>query len=180
MGKALKGCLVVALLSVIIFSACAGPSLLPKSDARVSEEYGYDDAGRFSYKILPDGDKIRYSYDAEGQLAGVSAPGMQIKLAYDERGNTTLAQDNAGKQEYRYDQLNRPVEVVYKHGVEKSLRYEYDPKDRITSINILGKNNEPEYRVNYEYDLFGNLLSVDDVMGRTEYSYYPEKDTDNE
>jgi RHS repeat-associated protein len=165
--------LIPFLILVLLGTACGGSSSTPKPV--ISEQYSYDDAGRLSYKILPSGEKVSYKYDANGQLTAISGPGLKVQLAYDAQGNTILMEDNTGKTEYKYDELNRPTEIVYQHSPKKTIRYEYDPWNRVTALKLSNENNEVVYQVNYDYDMFGNLLVINDGTERIEYSYDLEK-----
>ena len=166
--------LIPFLILVLIGTACGGSSSAPKPV--ISEQYSYDDAGRLNYKVLPSGEKVSYGYDANGQLTEISGPGLKVQLAYDKRGNTILMENNNGKTEYQYDEFNRPIEVISKYSPEKKIRYKYDPWNRVTEVTVLNENDEVVHQVDYEYDMFGNLLVVNDGVGRIEYSYDPAKD----
>jgi len=145
-----------------------------QSKGIISEQYEFDKDGRLIYRITPDGSKIKYKYNNLGLPIKVEYPDDTVKYGYDANGNRIWMQNSSGKTEYKYDAFDRLIEVVFKYSPEKRIRYEYDPWDRITGIKIL-ENDRIDYYVKYEYNILGNLKSIDDGTGKIEYDYYPEK-----
>ena len=160
----------IPLLAIICFlSGCS-----PHPKGIIKEKYQYDSEGRLICRILPDGNRIKYKYNDQGFLIETKYPGDSVKYKYDANGMLISMQNKNGKTEYRYDSFDRLTEVIFKYGLEKKIKYEYDPWDRISSIKILG-NGRLDYNIKYEYDLLGNLISIEDGIGRVEYEYYPER-----
>lgn len=159
----------IGILALIFLGGCSDhPSDL------ISEQYEYDQEGRLKCKVAPDGQKTKYTYNDKGHLTKVIYPDTTVQFGYDAQGNRIWMQDGTGRTEYRYDAFDQLIGVVFKHSPEKKVTYSYDPWGRISNLRILAES-QVEYEVNYEYDLFGNLLSIDHGDGRIEYTYYPEK-----
>ncbi len=140
----------------------------------ISEQYEYDSEGRLIEKIAPDGGKTGFKYNEQGLLKKIIYPKGSVSYAYDVIGNRIWMQDEHGKTEYKYDAFDRLTEVIFRYSPEKRIKYEYDPWSRISSISITGKNGA-DYQVKYEYNILGNLVSIDDGIERIDYTYYPDR-----
>ena len=151
------------------FSGCS-----PHAKRTVSERYEYDSEGRLTCKIAPDGSKTEYKYNNQGLLTKISYPKGTVSYGYDASGNRIWMEDEHGRTEYKYDAFDRLIEAVFKYSPEKVIRYEYDPWNRISSVEILG-NERVDYRVKYEYSILGNLRCIDDGFGSVDYKYFPDK-----
>jgi len=154
----------------LLITGCSQP------EARfLSEQYKYDGKGRLIEKVTPDGGKINYIYNDQNLPIEIKYSGGYVRYAYDTNGNRILMQNKVGRTEYKYDAFDRLTEVIFKYSPEKKIRYEYDPWSRISSMKILDQADAVEYQVRYEYNILGNLLSIDDGIGRIKYAYYPEE-----
>jgi len=160
-------CTFLTLFFLLLFSGCSNEGIL-------SEQYEYDKDGRLICRITPDGSKTKYKYNDQGLLIEIKYPDSPVRYGYDANGNRIWVQNRSGKTEYKYDAFDRPIEVIFKYSPEKRIRYEYDPWNRISAIKILDGQNV-NYQVKYEYNIMGNLVSIDDGNGRIEYNYFPDK-----
>jgi RHS repeat-associated protein len=140
----------------------------------LSEQYKYDNKGRLISRITPDGRKTEYRYNKQGLLTKISYPQGSVSYGYDASGNRIWMENEHGRTEYKYDAFDRLTEAIFRYSPEKGIRYEYDPWSRISSIKILDRD-KIDYQVKYEYNIIGNIVSIDDGAGRIEYSYYPER-----
>lgn len=161
---------ILLISSILLFFV--GCSEQPKKISQ--EEYGYDDKGRLISRITPDGSKIKYKYNNQGLPVEINYPDGAVRYGYDANGNRVWMQNKSGKAEYKYDAFGRLTEVIFKYSPEKRVMYEYDPWDRISAVKILD-GQRVSYGVKYEYNILGNITSIDDGAGRIEYSYHPEK-----
>lgn len=141
----------------------------------VVEEYLFNKEGNLISRTAPDGSGIKYKYNNKGLLVEIDYPDGSVKYDYDTNGNRIQMLDRSGKIEYRYDAFNRLIEVVFNHSPIKKVRYEYDPWSRIISIAILNEIDNTEFSIKYNYDILGNIINIDDGIGRIEYNYFPEK-----
>jgi len=164
--------IIIVLVTLILCGHLEGCSR--KDASFLIEQYKYDNEGRIIEKIAPDGGKINYTYNDHGQPILIKYKGGSVRYGYDASGNRIWMENEHGRTEYRYDAFNRLTEAIFRYSPEKRIRYEYDPWSRISSIKILDQN-KIDYQVKYEYNILGNLRSIDDGIGRIEYSYYPDK-----
>lgn len=165
--KTLKVFLII--ICLIVINSCSRSSNLS------TEEYQYDKEGRLICRVTPNGSKIKYKYNNQGLPIEIDYPDDPVRYGYDANGNRIWMQNRSGKTEYKYDAFDRLTEVTFaKYKPEKRIRYEYDPWNRISSIKILDGQNV-NYQVRYEYNIVGNLISIDDGNGRIEYTYHPEE-----
>ena len=174
-GKIGIGALITAITCGILITlvGCPGRSkeVVPK---QYQEQYQYDTKSRLTCRVAPDGSKTEFQYNERGLLAKISYPKGSVSYGYDASGNRIWMQDKHGKTEYNYDAFDRLTDVIFRYGPEKKIRYEYDPWNRISAIKILD-GGRAEYQVKYEYNILGNLTSIDDGIGRIEYKYHPDK-----
>jgi len=75
---------------------------------RADGGYEYDERGRRSRLVYPDGQAVSYTYDAAGWLATVSDwDGNTTHYAYDERGQLSVVDyPNGTSIHYTYDELD--------------------------------------------------------------------------
>ncbi|MBC8459634.1 MAG: RHS repeat protein, partial [Deltaproteobacteria bacterium] len=166
-----KSIVAITLLSIVaIMIGCSSQH----DTVATSEQYEYDRDGRLICKTTPDGSKIKYKYNKQGLPSEIEYPDDSVKYGYDANGNRIWMQNRNGKTEYKYDAFERLSEVIFKCSPEKKIVYEYDPWNRISSIRISDAQNN-HYQVKYEYNILGNLVSIDDGNGRVEYNYSPAK-----
>ncbi len=106
-----------------------------------SFEYEADYLGRMQKMKYPDGETVSYTYDAGGQLKGVSGEKTSSK----------------GKAEYSYvdkilyDEHAQRVYIRYGNGVE--TRYKYDEKRRwLDSIETENKQSKTFQKIKYSFD----------------------------
>ncbi|MCD7744507.1 MAG: DUF6531 domain-containing protein [Lachnospiraceae bacterium] len=106
--------------------------------------YLYDEFGRISSRLLPDGRNIQYQYDAKGMLAGMSCT--------DGEG---LLDDFS----YRYDSLGRRIQCDAFRRDDAAeggcFQYLYDPVGRLDRVSLDGRLLRE-----YEYDVLGNRSSL--------------------
>lgn len=145
-----------------------------------TEKYEYDAGGRITNTIRADGFETRCEYnssensvkttigkkDEEGNYEIYSS---EIQN-YDGYGNLIQKTDSYGTvTSYKYNDKGYLSEIVFAEGKDEeySVCYEYnDYGDCISVIN--GEGNEQKY----EYDSFGNKISYTDANGNcTTYSY---------
>jgi len=164
-----KICTIVFLLIPIFLVGCSDP----KTTA-LSVQYKYANNGRLIEKIARDGGKTRFKYNDKDFIEKITYPKGFERYSYDVNGNRAWIQNEQGETKYKYDGFNRLTEVVSKYSPEKKIKYEYDPWNRVSGIEILA-NDQIEYRVIYEYDIFGNFVSVDNGNGEIKYQYFYDK-----
>jgi len=149
-------------------------------------EYVYDNMGRLLSESTVSGYTKRYeynernvrskitnarnqvreiTYDANGRVAGYTAPEGTVSYTYDDNGNVLTVTDRKGTIRRTYDVLNRVASYTDTYG--KVIRYEYDAVGNMTKLTYPDGS-----AVNYTYDANCNLLTVTDWANRvTSYTY---------
>jgi RHS repeat-associated protein len=154
--------------------------------------YGYDDLGNLSEVIYGDGSRRTMSYrSTDNRLGTVTlASGETITYAYDDAGRVTtetvrspggiitdtltyLYNAEGGLEQvtnatssttYELDPLTgRLSQMTNSNG--SGIAYTYDLLGRTQTQTEWGSANGPRYTTAYNYDTFGNLLSVLDPAG---------------
>ena len=117
--------------------------------------YKYDEAGRISEKLLPEGMRTLWHYDDRGQLA---------ELIHEDRHGIL------DRYQYEYDSMGNKTAITKdRRGLrEERGRYEYgyDALSRLVSVSRDGNDLR-----NYAYDAFGNRSSMEDYVRGRNVSY---------
>ncbi len=117
--------------------------------------YSYDELGRLSLKLLPNGVSTEYSYLPGGNLESMTS--------YDSKGELDkyfYTYDNAGL----ISGINRSRRDLEK--VSGQYKYSYDAIGRLTQTTHDGMVKSA-----YEYDAFGNRTLLAENETRTSYTY---------
>ena len=158
------------------------------TDAAGSTTIDYDRYGRPAVEVDPLGRTTRLTYDAAGNVVGLTLPGgLSYAYAYDARGDLTQATDPLGRvtgftygrygnvtsltdakgntTRYGYDAQGNLLAVTYADGSQK--KFSYDPLGDLTdTINARGT------AVGYAYNAAGEVTTVTYADGSTQtYTY---------
>lgn len=116
--------------------------------------YDYDDLGRQTAKVLPNGVTTYHNYDAASQVTQVAHLGPSgVLLSFD----------------YTYDTDGRRTKIVREDGT--SIYYGYDTVGRLTSEEWLDDSDAGIYSFAYEFDVAGNRSLLTKNGETTYYSY---------
>ena len=158
--------------------------------------YEYNEIGAKTKLTYPDGRAAVYSYDEFGRLSSVTGNGEETRYTYDELGrlvNKNFA--NGVTQGYSYlpggnlesmtstDREGILDKYFYSYnnsglisGISRERRdlaavsgqydYQYDEVGRLTRSSLNG-----QLRASYEYDAFGNRISLVESDAKTTYRY---------
>ncbi|UTC95202.1 RHS repeat-associated core domain-containing protein [Treponema denticola] len=140
-----------------------------------SFEYRSDYLGRMQRMKYPDGETITYTYDAGGQLKGVSGEkttnkgsikySYVDKILYDEHAQRVyIKYGNGVETRYKYDEKRRWLDSIETKNVQtqdifQKIKYNFDAVG-----NVLGYNNDAttyETSQSYTYDNLYQLISVE-------------------
>ncbi len=133
----------------IVYGPNGYPSVVTLPGGTAQVVLAYDEMGRKTSVMRPDGGVRSYAYDARGNLL-------------------TLTDPDGESQTFEYDELNRVVTYTPKGGGE-STTYVYDDQGRVASIT-----NRNDETVTYAYDDAGRLASKWGGSGPyTLYTYDP-------
>jgi RHS repeat-associated protein len=127
----------------------------------------FDSSGNEVLRQDAHGNKVNFSYDAQGRLARMSA-GQQgeIRFGYRPDGKLGALEDQAGRKiEYAYDLRGRLIRVRDADGWP--THYRYDDKDLLVGIQYPDGTGE-----SFAYDTLGRVVERRDDAGLVErYSY---------
>lgn len=114
-----------------------------------SFKYEVDYLGRMQTITYPDGELVRYTYDAGGQLNGVSGKKAGTEYRYVDS--------------ILYDEQGQRVYIRYGNGVE--TRYKYDPARRwLDSIKTVNKDKNLIFQnIKYNFDAVGNVKGYENT-----------------
>ncbi|WP_253692037.1 MULTISPECIES: RHS repeat domain-containing protein [unclassified Treponema] len=145
------------------------------SPETASFEYRSDYLGRMQSMKYPDGEVITYTYDAGGQLKGVSGAkttnkgsikySYVDKILYDEHSQRVyIKYGNGVETRYKYDEKRRWLDTIetknnQTQDIFQKIKYSFDPVG-----NVLGYNNDAstyETKQTYSYDNLYQLISVE-------------------
>ena len=129
--------------------------------------YGYDAASRKIAETNANGEIIRYTNSAAGDLLSLTDGKLQTtKWNYDEYGRVTNKVDQAGAEilRYTYDADSR---LASRWSAAKGTTfYTNDPVGNLTVINY---PTSPD--VTFQYDAMNRVTNMVDAAGTTKYSY---------
>lgn len=137
-------------------------------EGRSYKEYReYDNRGRITAKILPNGEQFRFFYDATnfGATKVVTPLGEIIYITYDENGNILSMQDSIGRREYEYDIVGNLVMSKDECGyVTQRL---YDANNQLSEVIL-----NDESRCYFAWDNKGNCRKIVNRVGaEMEFDY---------
>ena len=114
-----------------------------------SFSYEVDYLGRMQTITYPDGEVVRYTYDAGGQLNGVSGKKAGTEYRYVDS--------------ILYNEQGQRVYIRYGNGVE--TRYKYDPARRwLDSIKTVNKDKNLSFQnIKYNFDAVGNVAGYENT-----------------
>ncbi len=134
--------------------------LLSMSFQSSSRFYEYNEDGTLHKLIMPNGDELTFEYDSEGRVTNDG----YASYSYYPSGNLQYVTRNGKSVTYDYDIFNRMTSLSYDG---QTIAYEYDENDNIVKLVYPG-NNE----VVYAYNALNQLTSVTDWNGNaTIYNY---------
>ena len=138
--------------------------------------YEYDERGRRTARVLPDGERTEYHYDQNDALAGVTHEGQRISIGRDLLGRERTRSGQRWTVEREYDEMDRLSSqkvLVPEPGRSAPLlvaqhRYEYDVMGRVKSIDSLHLG-----RTTYQYDQIDQLVEAASGSVREIFEYDP-------
>ncbi len=128
--------------------------------------YAYDALDRI-VAVSGENSTVTYSYNGTGNLTGVTnGNGGTTSYTYDKAGNLTGTTDPIGNQSVNtYDETGRLTEHRDENGTV--TEYDYDALDRL----VKKESGDALSDASYSYDAMGRLTAMDDVTGKSQYTY---------
>ncbi len=111
---------------------------LTATDARGTTTYGYDVRQRLASLTYPDGRKLEYGYDANGNRSSLTATGiarapLATAFTYDDAGRLDLVTDPAGRTyDHGYDANGNRASLAHPNGTVTA--YTYNTLNRLTNL----------------------------------------------
>jgi YD repeat-containing protein len=117
-------------------------------------------AGNATFNYDFSNNPLTYSYDAAGQLTGLTMPGgKKVTYQYDHAGRLVMVTDWLGNfAAYRYDAAGYPVSISISGG--PLTIYQYDLARRLRAILSTGPDGSPVAGYRYTVDANGNRTGV--------------------
>jgi YD repeat-containing protein len=138
-------------------------------DAQVA--YHYDRVGRLAAMDYPDGNRVRFGYDADGRLTRVvDWNGGEQHLAHAPGGITRHLPSGVATLN-RHDRRGRTVSIEVRPpngAAETCCHYAYDAQDRLLAAHDTATGTR-----GFGYDAEGRLSEVAGPDGTTTYAYDP-------
>ena len=136
-----------------------------------------------------EGNKINYSYDKAEQVVEVEGQGEKIGYKYGREGEIEEYQFKDYSNSLSYDEsILKEISTKYKETKKDSVKYEYDPKGRLTKV--IGENNIDYLNIEYSteknivtsskvgenitlfsYDNYERLSGINQKEGKYSYQY---------
>jgi len=131
-----------------------------------STKRGYDLAGRLASLLYPDGEAVRYTYDAAGRLASVG--GYVTQFSYNGRGQVVSATfGNGTTTRYSYSDTRQWLTSASVTVLDTPLydaTYGYDAAGRVSYVR---SSSNPISNTGYVYDDLNRLTQTWGAQGQT-------------
>jgi len=145
--------------------------------------YAYDSMDRVTTKTLPDGSKISYVYNAQGNIESIggivdnvdyNAHGSKSRKTYHNGLTTSLEYDDRLQLEstttpdkqklaYEYDDVGNIIQI--QDGTNNKIStFQYDDLNRLVHATS-------DFDNAYTFDRIGNVLSIESSLGNIDFTY---------
>ncbi len=133
--------------------------------------FEYDNAGRLSYKIDRNNQRVDYAYTPTDKVERVTYPDAStVNYTYDQYDQLTAMQDSVGNTSYTYDTVGRLTSSTFTYSLNPAsfaVSYEYDANGNMTKLIYPGNKS-----VIYTYDELNRLKTVTNWLSQTAtYNY---------
>ena len=145
----------------------------PKDDNRQTD-YSYDEVGNLATVHYPNNTSTAYTYDDLNRLISVKQTTVSDPIDSVIEYVYTLGPTGNRQQVDEY-QYHSGAADPYANGPYRKVKYKYDKLYRLKGETVLDYTGNIERSVTYEYDKFGNRLSMKvanaDGISQVEYTY---------
>ena len=143
-----------------------------ESNGLISYGYRYDKVGRLiEFQNHTLAKSLQYEYDLAGnKTAQINAESERTEYRYDALNRLMEIKDvNGGFTRFQYDRMGNRTKLIYPNGV--STAYSYDSAYRLLEIAHFGRDTSLLAGYNYTYDKVGNRKTMTDARGTHTYHY---------
>ncbi|MFL0266521.1 peptidoglycan-binding protein [Candidatus Clostridium radicumherbarum] len=142
--------------------------------------YQYDKLNRLQNVSFATGENVKYLYDELGRKSEIIYPdGKYVKYNYDGINRLNYVENWKGeKTYYSYDGAGRRVAAILPNGTKVS--YIYDAANRLTKLVNSDKNGSPISTYEYTYDNAGNIVGEKLTCKENSYTRTYSYDASNE
>ncbi len=144
-------------------------------DHRGTTSYVYDEPGRLSELVHPDGRRLSYGYDGAGRLirmtVHIDQQLLETSYAYDTSGRlVTIIDPVGGEYSYSYSVAGNLEMLSYPNGVVTT--YAHDTLNRLAGLESRTQEGEVIQSYAYNVDTGGRRTLITEQSGRTrEFGY---------
>lgn len=146
-------------------------NILSATNKDIAYNFSYDAAGRMTSSMDSNSRYLQYSYDNTGRKTKTIYPeGSVVSYAYDTAGRLAAITNGGGRTySYSYDKLGRRSKLTYPNGA--TANYAYDTTGRLTNLEHKTSGNKIISSFSYTYDKVGNRLTKTDQDTTWNYGY---------
>lgn len=146
-------------------------NILTATNKDISYNFGYDAVGRMQSSTDSNGKVLQYSYDNTGRKTKTIYPeGSVVSYAYDSAGRLAKITNGGGRTySYSYDKLGRRTKNTYPTGA--TANYGYDMTGRLTNLDHKQSTGKIIASFAYVHDKVGNRLTKTEPDSKTNYAY---------
>ena len=126
---------------------------------------GYNRAGQLIWHAGEDGKRTVYTYTADGQIATTTTPDQHIFSWQYNLLNLPVSQSTDNKQQWivSYDPIT--LNITRKTDITGTTMYCYRDDGLTKQLTFNGKNNYPDYKLQWTYDNNRRIVSTEDIDG---------------
>ncbi len=153
------------------YSYDAKGNILSATNKDTAYNFSYDAAGRMTSSMDSNSRYLQYNYDNTGKKTKTIYPeGSVVSYAYDGAGRLSTITNGGGRTYgYSYDKLGRRSKLTYPTGA--TANYAYDTAGRLTNLDHKRSNGKIIASFAYAHDKVGNRLTKTEPDTTWSYGY---------
>ena len=133
---------------------------------------GYNRAGQLIWHAGEDGKRTVYTYTADGQIATTTTPNQHIFFWQYNLLNLPISQSTDNKQQWIFSYNPVTLNVTRKTDVTGTTMYCYSDDGLTKQLTFNGRNNYPDYKLQWAYDNNRRIINTKDIDSNTTGTQY--------
>ncbi len=133
---------------------------------------GYNRAGQLIWHAGEDGKHTIYTYTADGQMATITTPNQHVFSWQYNQLNLPVSQSIDNKQQFHIDYDPVTLKIHKKTDITGIKTYFYSDDGLTRQLIFSGKNNYPDYQLQWQYDSNRRTVSATDISGNKTHIWY--------